>query len=107
MKTAHQKRKAAAGAPLGRGNFDHSTIPYQLPQPAGIALDAFLASALDLAGDEREWVPQTPNVAFKPLMLNVTQGYYVNILRVRRSGVLSRHRHSGPVHAFTLRGKWH
>lgn len=33
-------------------------------------------------------------------------GYYINILRVRSSGVLSRHRHSGPVHAFTLRGRW-
>jgi 2,4'-dihydroxyacetophenone dioxygenase len=40
-------------------------------------------------------------------MLNVSQGYYINILRVRASGVLSRHRHNGPVHAFTLRGRWH
>jgi quercetin dioxygenase-like cupin family protein len=46
-------------------------------------------------------------VSFKPLILNVTEGYYVNLLRVRASGVLSRHRHSGPVHAFTLRGEWH
>ena len=41
------------------------------------------------------------------LILKVTEGYYVNLLRVRASGVLSRHRHSGPVHAFTLRGEWH
>jgi 2,4'-dihydroxyacetophenone dioxygenase len=26
---------------------------------------------------------------------------------VRRSGILSRHRHAGPVHAVTLRGRWH
>jgi 2,4'-dihydroxyacetophenone dioxygenase len=31
----------------------------------------------------------------------------VNILKVKRSGILSRHRHVGPVHATTLRGRWH
>ena len=30
----------------------------------------------------------------------------MNLLRVRKAGVLSRHRHNGPVHAFTLRGRW-
>lgn len=40
-------------------------------------------------------------------MLSVSQGFYVNILWVRGAGVLSRHRHTGPVHAFTLRGAWH
>jgi quercetin dioxygenase-like cupin family protein len=54
----------------------------------------------------RDWVSQSKDVAFKPLILNVTQGYYVNILRVRASGVLSRHRHSGPVHAIALPGRW-
>lgn len=94
---------AQAGA---RGAIDNSKIAYQLPQPAGMVRDIFVGSALDLEGDERDWVPQSKDVAFKPLILNVTHGYYVNILRVRASGVLSRHRHSGPVHAITLRGKW-
>lgn len=31
----------------------------------------------------------------------------MNILKVKKSGILSRHKHTGPVHAFTLRGKWH
>jgi quercetin dioxygenase-like cupin family protein len=69
--------------------------------------DIFTGGALELDGDEQAWVPQSPDVAFKPLVLNVTEGYYLNLLRVRSSGVLSRHRHSGPVHAFTLRGEWH
>ena len=89
-----------------RRTIDQSKIAYQKPQPAGMVPDVFVGSALDLDGDEREWVPQSPTVAFRPLVLNVTQGYYINILRVRSSGVLSRHRHSGPVHAFTLRGRW-
>jgi len=87
--------------------FDPSKIPYQLPQPMGIAADIAISGALVLDGDEQEWVPQAPDVSFKPLVLNVSEGYYVNLLRVRQSGVLSRHRHSGPVHAFTLRGEWH
>ena len=61
----------------------------------------------DLDGiDEREWVPQTDTVSFRPLLLNVSHGYYVNLLRVRGGGVLSRHRHPGPVHGFVLKGSW-
>ncbi len=41
------------------------------------------------------------------MLLSVSQGYFVNLLRVRRAGILSRHRHTGPVHAFVLRGAWH
>jgi 2,4'-dihydroxyacetophenone dioxygenase len=60
-----------------------------------------------LGGDERLWVPQSEGVSFLPLCLGVTQGYYVNLLRVRRSGVLSCHRHTGAVHAQVLRGRWY
>ena len=45
--------------------------------------DAFVGSALGLDGDERDWVPQSPTVSFKPLILSVSQGFYINILRVR------------------------
>ena len=31
----------------------------------------------------------------------------MNLLRVRKSGVLSRHRHPLPVHGFVLKGRWH
>lgn len=56
--------------------------------------------------DERVWVPQTDTVSFRPLCFNVSQGYYVNLLRVRKSGLLSRHRHPGPVHGFVMKGDW-
>jgi hypothetical protein len=78
-----------------RASIDESKIAYQRPQPFGMVPDAFVGSALDLDGDEREWVPQSPTVSFKPLILSVSQGFYINILRVRSSGVLSRHRHTG------------
>lgn len=56
--------------------------------------------------DERVWVPQAPQVWFRPLMLNTLQGAWCNLLRVRRAGILSRHRHPAPVHGFVIKGRW-
>lgn len=56
--------------------------------------------------DNRLWVPQATNVWFRPLLLNRVQGEWVNLLRVRRSGVLSRHRHPAPVHGYVIKGSW-
>jgi quercetin dioxygenase-like cupin family protein len=55
---------------------------------------------------EKQWVRQAENVDFLPLCFGVTQGYYVNLLRVRKSGVLSRHRHPQPVHGYVIKGRW-
>jgi quercetin dioxygenase-like cupin family protein len=87
---------------------DERAIPYQGPQPTGMTADlVHLGVLAGWLADDHLWVPSTATVAFKPLMLNVTQGYYINLLRVRGGGVVSRHRHSGPVHALVLRGRWH
>lgn len=59
-----------------------------------------------IPADERVWVPQAPNVWFRPLLLNTVNGEWVNLLRVRRSGMLSRHRHPAPVHGYVIRGSW-
>jgi 2,4'-dihydroxyacetophenone dioxygenase len=56
--------------------------------------------------DERVWVPQAENVWFRPLLLNTVSGGWCNLLRVRRSGVLSRHRHPMLVVGYVIRGKW-
>ncbi len=60
-----------------------------------------------LNADDRLWVPHDANVSFLPLCFGVTQGYYVTLLRVRRSGVLSRHMHTGSVHGQVLKGAWY
>jgi 2,4'-dihydroxyacetophenone dioxygenase len=87
---------------------DTERIPYRGEQPYGMPPDLVELGVLDIDGsDERLWVPQAEDVSFRPLLLSVSQGYFVNILRVRRSGILSRHKHAGPVHAVTLRGRWH
>jgi len=56
--------------------------------------------------DDRLWVPQAENVWFRPLLLNVVAGEWLNLLRVRRTGVLSRHLHPAPVHGYVIKGCW-
>jgi quercetin dioxygenase-like cupin family protein len=56
--------------------------------------------------DERVWVPQAENVWFRPLLLNTVTGSWCNLLRVRRSGVLSRHIHPSWVTGYVIRGSW-
>ena len=83
---------------------DEKYMPFQGKQPQNMAPDLVIPDMIPT--DESLWVPQTPDVSFRPLCLNVSQGYYVNLLRVRKSGILSRHKHAGPVHAHVLRGRW-
>lgn len=80
-------------------------VPYQLPFPPDALAEIVVPKAIP--EDERVWVPQAANVHFRPLCLNRSQGYWVNLLRVRKSGVLSRHRHPLAVHGFVLKGRWH
>ena len=56
--------------------------------------------------DERVWVPQAKDVWFRPLMLNTVAGGWFNLLRVRKSGVLSRHRHPMAVYGYVIKGSW-
>jgi quercetin dioxygenase-like cupin family protein len=79
--------------------------PYRQRQPAEMVPDLVVAPVIPT--DERVWVPQAENVWFRPLVLSVSQGYWVNLLKVTRSGVLSRHRHTNPVHGYVLKGRWH
>ena len=85
---------------------DHDPrMPYQLPFPAEALAEVVIPDAIP--ADDRLWVPQAENVWFRPLLLNRSQGYWMNLLKVRKSGVLSRHRHPQPVHGFVLKGRWH
>ena len=56
--------------------------------------------------DDRVWVPQAPNVWFRPLWLNTVTGQWCNLLKVTTSGVVSRHRHPGAVVGYVIEGKW-
>ena len=63
-----------------------------LPIPPALGIRPEIAVAA-LPNDERVWVPQAEGVWFRPLLLNTVSGGWCNLLRVRRAGVLSRHRH--------------
>jgi 2,4'-dihydroxyacetophenone dioxygenase len=84
--------------------MDNSRIPYRHPQPKESPPELVIASAIP--DDERVWVPQGENVWFRPLCLCASRGYWMNLLRVRKSGVLSRHRHPQPVHGYVIKGRW-
>ena len=84
--------------------MDNSRIPYRHPQPKESPPELVIASAIP--DDERVWVPQGENVWFRPLCLCASRGYWMNLLRVRKSGVLSRHRHPQPVHGYVIKGSW-
>jgi 2,4'-dihydroxyacetophenone dioxygenase len=69
----------------------------------GIVPEIAIAAIPD---DERVWVPQAAAVWFRPLLLNTVSGGWCNLLRVRRSGVLSRHRHPMVVVGYVIKGRW-
>lgn len=72
----------------------------QLP---GIQPEIAIAAIPD---NELVWVPQAPEVWFRPLLLNTVTGSWCNLLRVRKSGVLSRHIHPSVVVGYVIKGAW-
>jgi 2,4'-dihydroxyacetophenone dioxygenase len=78
--------------------------PYRHAMPKESPPELVIPSVIP--SDERVWVPLEENVWFRPLCLSAAQGYWMNLLRVRKAGVLSRHRHPQPVHGYVLKGRW-
>jgi hypothetical protein len=78
------------------------SAPLVLPS-AGIQPEIAIAAIPD---DERVWVPQAKDVWFRPLLLNTVTGGWCNLLRVRKHGVLHRHRHPMIVVGYVIKGKW-
>jgi len=59
-----------------------------------------------VASDERLWVQTAENTWLRPVLLSLSQGYWISIARIRRQGIVSRHRHPQPVHGYVLKGSW-
>ena len=74
-----------------------------IPVSEGIRPEIAVAA---IPADERIWVPQAKDVWFRPLLLNTVNGGWCNLLRVRKSGVLSRHRHPMLVVGYVIKGRW-
>jgi len=81
-------------------------VPYSGPKLSYALPEIFIADGL-ADDDERLWVPTGDRTWSRPLCLNASQGYWIHLTRVRRAGIVSRHRHPGPVHGFVLKGRWH
>ena len=54
---------------INKSNYDERT-PYQLPFPREAQKEIVIPDAIP--DDERLWVPQTKNVWFRPLCLNLS-----------------------------------
>lgn len=94
-----QRRKQQSSFFATDVDVDEAYQPYTGEQPVEALSEIFQAQVMPNGIDEELlWVPQTDCVSFRPLCLCVSSGYYVNLLRVRGAGLLSRHRHPGPVH---------
>ena len=79
--------------------------PYTGPNVVGGLDEIFIQDAFT-NDDERLWVPLAPDRWSRPLCLNVSQGYWVHLTKVKGGGFLSRHRHPAPVHGFVIKGTW-
>lgn len=67
---------------------------------------AFGVPDLYLNTEESLFHPWVGDVWLKPLRFDVRNNLYVTILWSKGPGGLGRHRHRGPVSAFTLEGSW-
>lgn len=81
-------------------------MPYQFAQPRDMRPEQVILKALP-AADDPAWVKLSEHAWSRPLQYNVTMGQYTHILRVTKAGVIARHRHSGGVHAYVIKGRWH
>lgn len=84
---------------------DPNATPFKGEQPGDMRPDLVVADVLP--ADERLWVPLDDGVWSRPLSFDTTHGSYVHVMKVTRSGIIARHRHTGTVHAFVLKGSWH
>jgi len=84
---------------------DTTAAPYLGSQPHDMRPDLVIPDVMP--EDDRLWVPLNDGVWSRPLHFNVTAGQYTHVMRVTRQGVIARHRHTGPVFAHILKGRWH
>ncbi len=84
---------------------DTAAEPFLGSQPQDMRPDLVIADVWPR--DDKLWVPLSDGVWSRPLHFNVTAGQYTHLMRVTRAGIIARHRHTGPVFAHVLKGRWH
>jgi quercetin dioxygenase-like cupin family protein len=84
----------------------HGLVPYRKLQPLHMRPDMVIQDGM-ARDDPRVWVPLSDHLSIRPLQFNVSQGQYTHVMRVTKSGMIARHRHSGCVHAWVFKGRCH
>ena len=92
-------RTVAADEPA----LERGALPPSRSRPASWP-DQLIPDALSSVHD-LHWVPLGRGTWVRPLQFNVTIGQWTHFMRVTRSGVVARHRHTGMVHAYVFRGR--
>jgi len=91
------RRRSWAGleniAPPGRSRFPVITFSASTSHEANVPNSAV-------------WVPIRPGVSLRPMMFDITNGGWSNLLRIGAGERLACHYHTQPVHGFTLKGSW-
>src|SRR3954449_8620936 len=73
---------------------DTTAAPYLGRQPEDMRPDLVVPDIWPEA--DRLWVPLSEGVWSRALHFDVTHGQYTHVMRVTRSGIIARHRHTGP-----------
>lgn len=73
---------------------------------AGVRESASQSAAAYRSDEARVWVPLADGISFRPLHFSALTGEWSTLLRIRKSGLLSRHRHALPLHAWVVKGRW-
>lgn len=102
--TISNTSSAHQGAAAVRGR-DRRPIAFRGQQPAGMRPDLLIADLWPQ--DDRLWMPLDEGAWSRPLLFDVSHGGYSHLMRVTRQGIIARHRHTGPVMAHVLTGRWH
>lgn len=84
---------------------DPCWIPYRGARAADARKEVVIGNVLP--EDPRLWVPIGEKIWTRPLSFVPSQGYWVHLLRVAKTGVFNRHRHASPVHGYVLKGRWY
>lgn len=64
-----------------------------------------LNNQADLDNDPR-WMKNN-DIAALPMMLDVTHGSWVILVKVKAGGIMPAHYHTKPLYVFTVYGHWH
>jgi 2,4'-dihydroxyacetophenone dioxygenase len=65
-----------------------------------------LNNQVDLENDKR-WMQSHEGIQTLPVLLNVSEGSWVILVKVKANTTMAQHYHASPMYVFTVYGHWH